>query len=145
MPFTLSLRADDVNDDGVADFTFEPIRGGTDWHHASQMVVWANALSETAESFEEEGEGEEEVCMPISGAAGGHQEAPGFISNPQIELKAEKAGRFYVFLDQIARTRMRATPVRSEEPSCPIRPPSRTGRSPTTSYFCTRRRRRATA
>ena len=101
MPFTLSLRADDVNDDGVADFTFEPIRGGTDWHHASKMVVWANALSETAESFEEEGEGEEEVCMPISGAAGGPPGSPGFISNPQIELKAEKAGRFYVFLDQI--------------------------------------------
>jgi hypothetical protein len=34
-PFTLTLRADDVNDDGVADFSFEPVRHRYSSHQSS--------------------------------------------------------------------------------------------------------------
>ena len=44
-PFTMTVRADDVNDDGIADFSLEPVRPETDWYHKSQMEAWDVALA----------------------------------------------------------------------------------------------------
>ena len=121
--FTLTIRADDANDDGVADFTLEPVRPETDWHHGSQTEAWETALErggaaragdegeEGEDDSEAESDGDDEAAIArmtaggsepaFSGPAGGGPGAPGFMANPQISLLAKAGGRFFVFIDQI--------------------------------------------
>ena len=94
-PFTMSVRADDADDDGNADFSLEPVRPATDWHHASVLVKWSDLVAVQNDDDDDDGDEESE------GIAGGPPGTPGFVSNPQVELRAESGGRFYVFFDQI--------------------------------------------
>ena len=119
-PFTMTIRADDVNDDGVADFSLEPIRTETDWHHKSQMESWETALTrggaaaaaakEGADSGDESdsSDGDDEALIArlaegpeFEGGAGGPPGTAGFMGNPQISLQVKSGGRFFVFVDQI--------------------------------------------
>jgi len=133
-PFTLTVRCDDENDDGLPDFTLEPVRQETDWCHKTHDVTWAKALETcapaTAPTEEDDGKraalkvalrrqkaaagaddddsdddddklGFNPAGAEDDGAPGGAPGAAGFASNPQIALKVEKAGRFFVVVDQI--------------------------------------------
>ena len=123
--FTMTVRADDVNDDGVADFSLEPVRPETDWHHGSQMEAWEAALArgegvagaagsdgeEDEEDDESDGDDEGLIARMAAkggggggGGAGGPPGSGGFMGNPQISLHAKAGGRFFVFVDQIGLT-----------------------------------------
>ena len=43
-PFTLVVRSDDCDDDGLPDFTFEPVLPKNDWKCASHEGAWADLL-----------------------------------------------------------------------------------------------------
>ena len=103
-PFTMTVRADDVDDDGNADFTLEPIRPETDWHTASKKFSWAEdvAVCKTADGGG--GDDDDDDDGTGAGGAGGAPGSSGFKHNPQISLHVEKSGRFYIAVDQIGLT-----------------------------------------
>jgi hypothetical protein len=105
-PFTLTLRADDADDDGEADFSVEPVRPKSDWHHASHFEAWDAALKRGKEKASSGGAGsdeddEDDDFVPGSSAdVGGPPGSTGFSANPQLALSAKAGGRFWVFVDQ---------------------------------------------
>jgi len=92
----MTVRADDQDDAGTADFTLEPVRPETDWYQKSTLTRWAEALCSEQSAA---GGTEDEETTTWSG--GGPPGSPGFSCNPQIPLTAQKGGRFWVFVDQI--------------------------------------------
>ena len=68
------------------------------------MVDWGSALQPVGPPPASQDENGEEVTpVPEADAlpAGGPPGQSGFVGNPQIELRVSKAGRFFVFVDQI--------------------------------------------
>ena len=132
-PFTLVLRADDENDDGLPDFHLEPVRPETDWYQKTFDVTWATALEmvcqptdlasprddgktaalkaalrrdkQAAGADDDDDDDDGKPAKPnfdFGGAPpGGPPKSRGFVANPQIALKAEKVGRFFVVVDQL--------------------------------------------
>jgi len=106
--FTMTLRADDTDDDGDADFVLEPVRKDSDWYQGQKTDGWAISLARGAGQTEglEEAEGKPyDPAFYVSpdkyAGAGGAPGTPGATSNPQISLAAPKGGRFWIFVDQI--------------------------------------------
>ena len=95
-PFTLTIRADDENDDGIPDFQIEPVRPATDWCTAVRPVRWAAALEARPAPADELDELDD-----AAGGGGGPPGAPGFASNPQMALTVDKGGRFFFIVDQL--------------------------------------------
>ena len=144
-PFTMTVRADDVDDDGNADFTLEPIRPETDWHTASKKFSWAEDVA--VRDYDGGGDDDDDDDDGTGAGAGGAPGSSGFKHNPQISLHVEKSGRFYIAVDQIGLTTdgrpRRAAPTttgatcRWASPSSPT-PPSRTASWDPRSCSCTR-------
>lgn len=74
--FKLTVVADDVDDDGAADFGMEPVRKATDWKEACVEVALDPAHCAT-------------------------QETDTFYQNPQYELMVAKEGPVFIFVEAI--------------------------------------------
>jgi len=97
-PFNLVVRCDDENDDGIPDFTLEPVRAESDWVSKQVTGRWIDSLSGSGAPADD---GDEEQQPTLDPTAGGPPGSAGFGANPNIELHAQKGGRFYVFVDQL--------------------------------------------
>ena len=78
-PFTIVVRTDDRDEDGVADMKMEPVRPEEDWKSATISNNWS-----------------------LSNGGGGPPGSTGFNANPQLQLRvSQRSGRFFIFVESI--------------------------------------------
>lgn len=76
-PFTLVVRTDDRDEDGIADLCMDPVRPANDWRSATLANHWS-----------------------LSNGGGGPPGSATFGSNPQLQLRVSStSGRFFIVVE----------------------------------------------